>query len=182
MPEQRKDGALGGEHPLLRVHRGGGVDHEDDQVSGLPLANFLAKILAFQLELVGGIWRSLPPAELVRRSGPDGRIESDIGDLFRLPAARRACRSRGRSNFLTAKVRSWMTASESGSIASLVGDSRDSDIVQPSLDSPPDAPCCCVTSVRTAWVVSVGVADWICANCSAAREASSWTCASWWVT
>ena len=66
-----------------------------------------------------------------------------------------------------------MTASDSGSIASFVGDSRDSDVVQPSLDSPPEAPSCCVTSLRTEGVVSLGVAAWICASCSAAREASS---------
>src|SRR5207302_6486282 len=55
MPEQGEDGALGGEHPLLRVHRGGGVDDEDDEVASLALANFLTQVLAFQLELVGGI-------------------------------------------------------------------------------------------------------------------------------
>src|SRR2546430_337525 len=87
MPEQGQDRALGGEHALLRVHRGGGVDHEDDQVASLALANFLAQILALQLELVDGIGRGQPAAELMRRSRSDGRIERDIGDLLRLRTA-----------------------------------------------------------------------------------------------
>src|SRR5207249_6491578 len=64
------------------------------------LANFLAQVLALQLELVDGIGRGLAAAELMRRRCSDGRVEGDIGDLFRLrathisPAFRLALRRR----------------------------------------------------------------------------------------
>src|SRR5438477_671429 len=83
MPEQGQDRALGGEHALLRVHRGGGVDHEDDQVAGLALANSLAQALALQLELADGIALGLAAAELMRRRGARGCLDGARGDLIR---------------------------------------------------------------------------------------------------
>ena len=87
MPEQREDRPLCRLHSLLRIHRCGGVHHEDDQVAGLALADLLTEILALELQLIRRIGGGLPPAQLMRRRRPHGRIEGDVGDLLGLRAA-----------------------------------------------------------------------------------------------
>ena len=80
--EQRQHRALGGLHALLGVHRGTGVDDEDDQRAGAAAAYLLTEILALEME---------------RGPDPAGGLLGTAADLVRAPRRawwrRRRCRS-----------------------------------------------------------------------------------------
>ncbi len=84
--EQREHGALGRLHALLGVHRRAGVDDEHDQRAGAPAADFLAQVLALQVQCrAAGLRRGRGAAAvLMRRGSPHGGVERDVGGLLRL--------------------------------------------------------------------------------------------------
>ena len=89
--QQRQHRALGRLHALLGVHRGAGVDDEDDQRAGAAAAHLLAEVLALEVQHrcvddAGG-GRLVATAQLVRGRGAHRGVERDVGGVLGLHRA-----------------------------------------------------------------------------------------------